>query len=106
MFSNCSLGFQAALRAHGVGEFLPFRHRFAADLAGGIHGVLLLNGVDDVRHGDAHLRQPVRPHPEADGVLAGAEDGDAGDAGHAGHRVVDVDVGVIGQEDAVVGLVG
>ena len=96
--------FQAALRPHRVGEFLPRRHRLAADLAGGIHGVLRLDGVDDFRDGDAHLRQPVGPDPEADGVLARAENRDAGDARHARHLVVDVDVGVVGQEDAVVGV--
>ncbi len=40
------------------------------------------------------------------GVLAGAEDRDAGDPLDAGHLVVDVDVGVVGQKDVVVGVVG
>ena len=57
------LGLEAALGAHGVGELLPRRHRLAADLAGGVHGVLRLDGVDDLRDGDAQLGQLVRAAP-------------------------------------------
>ena len=97
--------FQTALRPHGIGIFLALRHRLAADLAGGIHGVLRLDGIDDFRNGDAHLRQTVGPDPKPHGVIARAENRDAGDARHARHQVVDVDDRVVGQKHAVVGVV-
>jgi len=46
---------QSALRPDRVGEFLSAWDRFAADLPGRIHRVLLLHRGDDVRHGDAEL---------------------------------------------------
>ena len=58
----------------------PFGDRLAADLAGGVDGVLRLDRGDDLRNGDAELRQLVGLHPEAHGVLAGAENLHAADA--------------------------
>ena len=72
------------------------------DLARGIHGVLRLNGADDFRNGDAELRQLVGLHPQAHGVLARAEDLNVADARHARELIVEIDVGVVGQELGVV----
>ena len=52
------------------------------------------------------LGQLVGPDPEAHGILAGPEDGDTGNAGHPGDLIVQVDIGVIGQEGGVVGTLG
>src|SRR5439155_146061 len=64
---------QSSLGAHGISEFLSTWNWFAADLAGGIHRVLLLHCGDDVRHSDSELRQLVRLDPQAHGVLTSAE---------------------------------
>ena len=61
-----------------------------------------LDGVHDLRHGDVQLGELVRLHPQAHGVLPGAEHHDARDPGHARQLVVQVDVGVVGQEGRVV----
>ena len=46
---------EAAARAHGVRKFLPFGNRFAANLTGGIHGVLRLDGADDFGNGNGEF---------------------------------------------------
>ena len=60
---------------------------------------------DEIRHGQPHRRQPIGLHPDPHRVVAGAEDAHLADAGHAIERVDDVDVGVVGEEQRVVGLV-
>ena len=97
---------QAARRAHVVGELLSWGTGCAADLAGGIDRVLRLDGADDFRDGNAEVRQRIGIHPDAHGVLAGAEDRHRCNARQTGQRIVQVDVGVIGQKDVVVGPVG
>ncbi len=105
-FTEFRFVLEAALGSDGIGELLARRHGLAAHLTGRVDGVLLLHGAHDLRDGDPQGGEPVGPHPEAHGVLTGAEDGDARDTGHAGHLVVDVDVGIIGQKNVVVGPVG
>ena len=95
------LRLQPALGLDRVGEFLAGRRGFAADLARRVHRVLLPNGVYDLRDGDVELGQLVRPDPDPDGVLAGAEDGDAGNPRNAGELVVQVDIGIVGQEGGI-----
>ena len=97
---------EAALRAHRVSERLSFGNRFAAHLSGGVDGVLRLDGGDNLRNGDLQLRQLVGLHPEAHGVLAGAEHLNRADALHASQLVIQVDVGVVGQEPGVIGALG
>ena len=97
---------QPALRAHRVGELLARGSGLAADLAGRVHGVLLLDGVDDFRNRDPQLRQLVGLYPDAHRILARAEHRTRPDAGHAqsaGHSMIDV--GVVGQKMRVVGAV-
>ena len=93
---------QTPLRAHSVGEFLPLRDRLGAHGTGGVHGILGADRVNNFRDGDIELGQLIRRNPQAHGVLAGAENGDAGDALDPGHLVVDVDIGVVGQENVIV----
>ena len=81
------------------------RSRRAAHLARRIHGVLRLNRGDDLGHRDAELGKLIRLHPQAHGVLARAEHLHVADAGHARQLIVQVDVGIVGQELAVVGAV-
>ncbi len=97
---------EAALCADAVGEFLAGGNRLRPDLAGGIHGVLLLDGLDDFGNGDVALGENIGVDPEPHRILARAEDGHAGDAVGAGERIVEVDVGVVGEEDVVVGVIG
>ena len=99
------LGLKPPLRANGVGHVLTGRGRVGADLARRIHGALLLDRVPHVRHGQPEPGEQVRLDPYPHRVVAGAEDARLADAGHAIERVEDVDVGVVGQEQRVVGLV-
>src|SRR5208282_69781 len=46
---------QAALRENSVGIFLAFRGRFPSGFASGVHGVLCLNRVDDLRDSNTEL---------------------------------------------------
>src|SRR5439155_1486812 len=87
---------QSSLGAHGISEFLSTWNWFAADLAGGIHRVLLLHCGDDVRHSDSELRQLVRLDPQAHGVLPGAENLHIPNSRHACQWVKEIDVAVIG----------
>ena len=70
----------------------------AADLAGRVHRVLRLDGVDDVGDGDAQLRQLVGLYPEPHGILPGAENLRLADAVRARDGIIEVDVGVVGQK--------
>ena len=92
------------LRPHRIGQLLPLRGGLGADLAGGIHGALLLDGLVDVGHGYPEIGEQVRLDPDAHRVVAGAEDQDLADARNAVERVVDVDRGVVGQKERVVGV--
>ena len=74
MLPNSSAVQQTALRANRVGELLPARHWLGADLAGGVHGVLIVERRYDIADGNAQTRQRVGPHPETHRVLARAED--------------------------------
>jgi len=67
---------------------------------------LRLDGVDDFGDGDVELGELIGLHPEAHGVLTPAKHLDAGNAGDPRHLVVDVDVGIIGEKDVVIGDVG
>ena len=96
---------QPPLRADRVGHLLPGRRRLRADLTGRIDGALLLHGAHQIGNREPERGQPVRLHPDAHRVVAGAEDADVADAPDAIQRVDDVDVGVVGEEQRVVGLV-
>ena len=54
---------------------------------------------------ETEFGQHVRLDPDAHGVVAGAEQPHLADARHAVEDVVDVDVGVVGEEERVVGPV-
>ena len=99
------LGLQAALRANGVGGLLVCRRRTRADLARWIDGALLLNRAAQVRHGQPEPGEPIGLHPDAHRVVTRAEHARLADAWHAVERVEDVDVGIVGEEERVVGLV-
>ena len=97
---------KAALRADGVGERLSLWNRFAADLSRGIDSVLRLERGDNLRDGNLELRQLVGPHPQAHGILSGAEDLNRADSLHARQRIGQVDIGVVRQEPVVMGALG
>ena len=102
MSPNSSGDRQTALSEHGIGELLARGSRLAANLTGRIHSVLRLYRVDDVRDRDAELRQLVRLYPEPHGILARAKDLRLTDAVQARDRIVEVDIGVVGQELRIV----
>jgi len=96
---------QATLRAHRVGELLAPRNRLGTNRSGRIDGVLRIDGVDDLRDRDVQLGQLVGLDPQPHRILAGTEDGDAGDSLDPRHLVIDIDIGIVGEEDVVVGAV-
>ena len=97
---------QPPLRQHRVGELLAPGHGLATDLARRIHGVLGLKRAHDLIHRDVELGQGVGIDPEPDGVLVRPEDLHLTNPGDARHRVVEVDVGVVAEEELVVGALG
>ena len=97
---------QTALRANRVGELLAARHRLGANLAGGVHGVLIAERRCNIADGNAQTRQGVGPHPKTHRVLVRAEDCYLADTRHTAHRIVDVDIRVVREESAVVGSLG
>ncbi len=96
-------GDQSTLCADGVGELLAAGHGLAADLSGGIDVVLCLQRGIDLGNGHAQLGQLIGLDPHAQRVLARTEDLHAGDALDARYLIHQIDVGVIGQEGAVIG---
>ena len=92
--------------AHGVGELLALGGRFAADLAGGIHGVLRLDGTDDFRNGDGQLGQLIGLYPKTHGVLARAENLHGADAVEARDLVAEIDVGEVREKLRIVSAIG
>ena len=96
---------QTALSENGIRELLARRSRFAASLTSRIHRVLLLNRVDDLSDGDAQLRQLVRLYPQPHGVLPRAENLRLADAVQACDGIIQVDVGIVGQELRIVSAV-
>src|SRR6266849_6774445 len=96
---------QAALGADRVGVFLVFGRWLAANLPGGIHGVLRLNGVDHISNCDSQFCQLVGLHPQAHRILAGAEDLDIANTGRTCDGVMEIDVGIVGQKLCIVGAV-
>ena len=76
--------------------------RLAAHLTGRVHRVLRLDGVGNVGDGDAQLRQLIGLHPQPHRILADAEDLGLAHAVQARDRVLEVDVGIVGQEVRIV----
>ena len=97
---------QPALRSDRVGKLLSAGNRFAADLAGRVHRILLLNRRNNVGNRDPKFRQLVRLDPESHRVLACSENLDVADPWQASQWIVKVDIGVIGEKLCVVGAIG
>src|SRR5208282_1760785 len=96
---------ETALGENRVGELLAWWGRLAACFAGGVYGVLSLNGADDFRNGDAELRQAVRFYPHAHGVLARAEHLAVANARRTEEGIDEIDVRVVAQKRGIVGPV-
>ena len=79
--------------------------RLAAHLTGGVHRVLRLDGVDNVRHGDVQLRELIRFHPQPHRILSRSENLGLTNAIRARDGVVQIDVGVIGEKRRVASAV-
>ena len=96
---------QTALGQNGISQLLAFGDRRASGLPRGIHGVLRLNGANNLRNCDPQLCQFVGVHPHSHRVLARAEHLDIADAGRPKDRINEIDVGVIPQKSRVIGSV-
>ena len=96
---------EPAQGAHGELEGLARRDRLLADRPGGDLKVLVLDGVDDVRGGQAARGQLVRVEPEAHAVIALAQHLDVADPVEAEQLVLELDGGEIAHVDAVVAAV-
>src|SRR5262249_15842869 len=93
------------LRAHRVSEGLASDVRFASDLPRRINSVLRLHCTKDFIDGYTELRQPIGFNPDAHRVLAYAEDLRLTYAVITGDRLLEVDIGVVGEKLCVVGAV-
>src|SRR5260370_752638 len=92
-----------AVRAQGrLASPEEFGRWLAANLPGGIHGVLRLNGVDHISNCDSQFCQLVGLHPQAHRILAGAEDLDIANTGRTCDGVMEIDVGIVGQKLSIV----
>ena len=97
---------EAALDVHRVLELRgSFRQRRPANDAGGDLHVLLGHGVDDVVGGEASCGQLVGVEPEAHRVVAHAEDIDVADTRETRDLVLDLERGVVAEEDGVVRVI-
>ncbi len=84
---------------------LPLRSGFGANLTGGIDGTLLLDGIGQVRDGQAKFRQLVWLNPDAHGIIGGPEVRDLPNPGNTQKRIVNIDCRVVAQELPAVGIV-
>src|SRR5260370_25184020 len=97
---------QTALSTDRIGELLVRGSWRTADLTSRVHRVLRLDRVDDLRNGDAQLRQLVWLYPEPHRILACSENLHVADAVHAQDGIVEVDIGVVGQEFCIATAAG
>jgi hypothetical protein len=67
--------------------------------------VLALQRLGHVEGGEVERLQPVRIKPDLHGVVARAEHGDRADAIEARQHVLDLDVGVVGDEQLIAAFV-
>ncbi len=93
---------QTPLRQHRICELLVRGSWLTAQLTSRIHLVLCLDRVDDLSDGDAQLRQLVRFYPEPHGIFPCAENLRLADAVQACNGIIEVDVGIVGQEFRIV----
>jgi hypothetical protein len=83
---------QAPLRQQCVGELLVLLGWLATYLASWIYFVLGLDGVRNIRDGNAQFRQLIGLYPEPHRILAGSEDLRPAYSIGAADGVVEVDV--------------
>ena len=95
---------KAALGAQGILELLIRRGGRRPHLPGRDLHVLFLNGLDHIAHGHAQGGQLPRVEPHAHAVVQRAEDRRLAHTGQARQRVLDVDRGVVGKKQRIVGL--
>jgi len=97
---------QTALCQQRIGVLLITRGRLAADLASRIYLALGLDGISNVRYGDAQLRQLIGFYPEPHRILTGPEDLRPAHAIGAADGIVEIDVCIVRQKRRVAGAVG
>src|SRR2546422_693784 len=86
------------LREHRVRLLHALGRRRRAHLARRVDRALLLDRGDEVGHGEPEFGQHIRLHPDAHGVIAGPEQPYLPHARHAVEDVVDVNIGVVREE--------
>ena len=92
---------KAAIEIQRILEILPLHGWRRADLAGGDLLALLLDDADDVLRDEAARLHEVGIQPDAHRVLPGAEHRDVADAVKALKLILDVDDGVVREEERV-----
>ena len=85
-------------------KFTPGLAGGCAHLAGGGLDVLVLHRLGDIPGRESQGGQPVGPDPQAHGILPLPHDADVAHAVDAGDGVVEVEAGVIAQEQVVIGI--
>ena len=97
---------QASGRFYGEGKLLVRRGGLRAYLARGIYGILGLDGQHHVTGRNIQGGHLFRVQPDAHGVAAGSEHLHVSYSGHALDGVHHIDIGVIGQPEAVISPLG
>ena len=82
-------------------EGLIFGHRRSAELSGDDLDILALDGGQDIRCREAESLEPVRVQPDPHAVRPGAEDPHLADAREPGQGVLQIDNGVVGEENLI-----
>ena len=106
MLPNSSGSVETAERLHRDLERAGLVDRRLIEHAGGDLDVLALQRADDVAGGQAERLQAVGIEPDPHRIVAAAEHRDRADAVDAGERILDLERGVVGDEQRVARLVG
>src|SRR5262249_44398113 len=96
---------ESPLRADGVGLLHSLRHRLSADPSRWVDSALLLDRPSEVGNCETEFGQHVRLDPDPHRVIRSPKQTYLPNAGDSVERVVDVDIGVICEEQRVVSLV-
>ena len=96
---------QTSLSTNRVRHLRSRHRRIAADLAGRIDGILLIQSIRQICNREPQFRKDLGFDPNAHRVIGCSEEQHLARAGDAQELIVDVDVGVVGQKQRIVSTI-